>query len=139
MTPISRYLHTLFGRAFGNDELVIVFSARLDETGTDGRSPYTAVGGAVSTVAQWGKLETAWGKLLSRSRVSAFHTKEFEGRDGDFKKWSDFKRKRFVKAQEKIIRENTLFIYRVGDVLMGRKRLAWADVVTGFIGMQAAL
>lgn len=114
MTPISRYLHALFGRDFRDNELVIIFSARLDETGTDERSPYTAVGGAVSTVERWGKLETAWSKLLSRSKVSAFHTKEFEGEAGDFAGWSNFKRKRFVKAQEKIIRENTLFKVAVG-------------------------
>ncbi len=44
---------------------MVIFSARLDETGTDGKSPYTVVGGAVATVEQWDELEAAWDRLLT--------------------------------------------------------------------------
>ena len=115
MPPISDYLRVLFGRTFGASDLVTLFSARLDETGTDGRSPYTVVGGAIASVDQWNKLEKAWGHLLKRYKILAYHWKEFnDSNDSVFGKWSNFKRNRFVEAQEKIIRNNTLFRVSVG-------------------------
>lgn len=94
--------------------MVVYFSARLDETGTDGNSPYTVVGGAVATVDQWEGLEAGWGALLARNGVSAFHTYEFNTGIGDFAGWSPFKRKRFVEAMEKICKLRTLFRVSVG-------------------------
>ena len=113
MTPLGQYLRVVFGR-WGDKDLVALFGARLDETGTDGNSPYTVVGGAISTVRGWDKLEAAWGRLLTRSRVSAYHWKEFNDRKGDFAGWSDLKCRRFVESQEKIINNNALFRVSVG-------------------------
>ena len=90
----------------------MIFSARLDETGTDGLSPYTVVAGAVSTDVGWGKLETAWGKLLGAG--TRYHWEEFQDRDDPFAGWSDFKRKRFVERQEKIINRNSIFRVSIG-------------------------
>jgi hypothetical protein len=92
----------------------VLFSARLDETGTDGRSPYTLVGGAVSTPAQWDRLEQKWSALLHRTKVDAFHFKEFQEGSPPFNDWSAFKRKRFVERQEKIIGAFTLFRISIG-------------------------
>jgi hypothetical protein len=72
------------------------------------------VGGAVSADNAWGKLEASWSNLLKRSKVTAYHWKEFQDRDEDFKGWSDFKRKRFVETQEKIINSNALFRVSIG-------------------------
>ena len=92
-----------------------LFCARLDETGTDGRSPYTVVGGAVGTAAQWEQLEEAWDRLLARYKISSYHWQEFNYAQNEiFGVWSALKRKRFVKAQEKIIRNNTLFRVSIG-------------------------
>ena len=93
---------------------MVNLSARLDESGTDGKSPYTVLGGAVSSKDGWAKLETAWGRLLNRTKVSVYHSKEFNERKEDFTGWSDFKCKRFVSFQEKIIEYNTLFRVSVG-------------------------
>ena len=114
VAPFSQYLHDVCGRAFGPNDLVVILSMRLDESGTDGRSPYTVVGGAVSDKDGWAKLETAWGNLLRRSKVSAYHCKEFNDRKDNFAGWSNFKCKRFVKFQENIICEHTLFRVSVG-------------------------
>ena len=84
MLPVTQYLHTLLGKRFGGDDLVAVFSARVDESGTDGRSPYTVVGGAVATADNWEKIEAAWGRLLVRSKVSSYHGKEFKDGKGVF-------------------------------------------------------
>lgn len=95
--------------------LVALFGARLDETGTDGRSKFTLVGGAISTPAGWEKLESAWERLLARSKVDAYHWKEFNNpNDPTFGKWSKLKRASFVATQEKIITTNTVFRVAVG-------------------------
>lgn len=87
----------------------MLFSLRLDETGTDGRSPITVVAGAVSTPDRWVRLETQWDNLLRRSNVSAFHYKEFSQRQDEFGGWSDFKARRFEGFAQKVISDNTLF------------------------------
>lgn len=86
--------------------MAMFFSARLDETGTDGRSPYAMVAGGVSVPQLWDKLETSWERLLESRKVSAFHTKEFSAREGDFEGWGELKCKNFAKAQEKVIKKN---------------------------------
>src|SRR3954447_2666909 len=112
--PISGALHGLLGHKFGSSDLVIVYSARLDEAGTDGRSPYTVLAGAVATAGQWDKLEERWDALLMRSKVDAFHYKEFNEPAPPFDRWSGFKRKRFIDSQEKAIEKNTLFRVSIG-------------------------
>jgi hypothetical protein len=97
------------GRIVGGDELVAMFSIRLDETGTDGRAPFPVVGGAVASLAQWEKLEAAWEDALRTRNVSAFHYKEFNGRTGEFDGWSDLKASRFEDRLRKICQKNTLF------------------------------
>jgi hypothetical protein len=98
----------------GADELVTIFSARLDETGTNERSPYTIVSGAVASLAQWKKLETAWSQLLARAHIQSFHSKEFNAREVPFDTWSDFKCKRFSANQDKLVKKHTLFRIAVG-------------------------
>lgn len=97
------------------EHLVAIFSARLDETGTDGRSAFTLVGGAVAQPDQWDKLEGSWTRLLERSQVPAYHWKEFnDPNDKTFGGWTALKRERFEIAQEKMIRRHTLFRASVG-------------------------
>lgn len=83
--------------------MVMFLSTRLDETGTDGRSRYAVVAGAISPASQWDSLELAWGLLLQSRRVKAFHTKEFRERKGDFAGWSDLKARNFSDRQRKIV------------------------------------
>ncbi len=122
-SPFEQHLCALMG-GLERGDYVALWSMRLDESGTDGRSPYTVVGGAVALPGQWGKLERAWNALLVRSKVPAYHWKEFHDRNNAvFGKWSQLKRKRFMGAQEKIINRNTLF-----RVSTGIERKLHADV-----------
>lgn len=74
-----------------------------------------AVGGAVASSSQWHDLEASWGRLLSRSKVPAYHWKEFhDPNDKIFGQWGRLKRDRFVAAQNKIIQKNTMFRVFVG-------------------------
>lgn len=111
----SGYFRVLWGWPEGAAGAVAIFSARLDETGTDGRSKFTLVGGAIAPPASWDGLEARWGALLKRSGVDAYHWKEFnDPRDPTFGPWSKLKRERFVAAQEKIIAQHTSFRVAVG-------------------------
>ena len=92
-----------------------LFSARLDETGTDGRSKFTLVGGAVALPKAWETLEESWAALLARAKIDAYHWKEFNDPNDDiFGGWSKLKRERFVASQEKIIGKHTAFRVAVG-------------------------
>lgn len=104
----------VYGRSIDGNDLLMLFSLRLDETGTDGRFPFTVVSGAVATIDQWNKLETAWRRMLATYKVVAFHTKEFDQRSGDFAGWSNLKREQFTARREKICDRNTTFRVTVG-------------------------
>jgi len=108
------YLRCVYGHSFGTIDLVVLFNARLDECGTDGVSPYTVISGAVSIASQWDRLETAWGNLLGRSKVNAYHWREWIACDEPFKGWSRLKRTRFESTQNKIIDTNTWFRFAIG-------------------------
>lgn len=126
-------LSALFGREFGNEDFVALFSLRLDETGTDGRSPYAVVAGAVATHESWLALESAWAALCGNSWH--YHWEEFCDRDGPFAGWSNLKRGRFVDKQEKIINKNTLF-----RITYGVDRAAHAEIkarMKGISGFRA--
>jgi hypothetical protein len=85
----------------------------MDETGTDGRHAFTVVAGAVATVEQWQRLEDGWKRRLSIAGVTAFHSKEFNARQGEFDGWTEFKCERFAQALNKIIARASYFDFAV--------------------------
>lgn len=114
MLPIGDFLAALCLRREWSGHLLAIFSVHLDESGTDGLSPYVVVAGAVATPECWDKFEDSWGSLLTRHKVSAYHWKEFNSGRGEFSGWGRTRREMFVKAQEKIIKKNTKFRMSVG-------------------------
>jgi hypothetical protein len=109
----SLWTRLLFGQSLGSNDVAIILSARFDEAGTDERSPYAVVAGAVSTVDHWDKLEVGWDGLMKRHGVPIYHHIDFAQRNDHFSGWSKFKRDHFVERQERIIRRNTLFEFAV--------------------------
>jgi hypothetical protein len=87
----------------------MLFSIRLDETGTDGQSSYVTVGGAVAEVPKWDDLEDAWAAKLAPRGIEYFHLVDFEARKGPYFGWSDTKRRLFENGLRGIIRHHTLF------------------------------
>lgn len=87
----------------------MLFSLRLDETGTDGTSTFTTVGGAVGLISGWSKLERAWDAKLATKEIDAFHLVDFDQRRGQFEGWSDFKCQLLEKSLSKIVDKNTTF------------------------------
>lgn len=93
----------------------MLYSVRLDETGFDGVSRYSIMAGAMGSSSQWDQLASGWSNLLRRSKCPLFHARDFHARDGNFKDWSKYKRKRFLESVEKIL--NRSGIVRVAVVL----------------------
>lgn len=99
----------IWGRAFKEGDYLMLFSMRLDETGTDGTSPYVTVGGAVAPLPHWLALEKRWRALLTQKGISAFHLKEFDQREKQFNGWRKLKCELFERRLVKIIESNVTF------------------------------
>ncbi|MEQ8899649.1 MAG: hypothetical protein RID11_02160 [Roseovarius sp.] len=87
----------------------MLYSMRLDETGTDGLSDVTIVGGAVATADQWDNLERKWAKLISMYELEDFQWKDWIGNRKPFSRWPPDKKRKFAKQQDEIIKKNTMF------------------------------
>jgi Protein of unknown function (DUF3800) len=57
----------------------MILSARIDEAGTDGRSPCITMGGFVGSIPGWNAFDHSWRKQLRRANLSYFHASEFWG------------------------------------------------------------
>lgn len=106
----SLNLEALFGRGLGDETCLMLFSMRLDETGTEGRSGFVTVGGAVALIPQWAALEDQWGEQMGRKKVGSFHLVDFDPpRQGPFENWSDLKAGLFERRLKRIIKDNVAF------------------------------
>lgn len=106
---VSGALYLLFGKAPDGRFVTTFFSTRLDETGTDGHSPYAIVAGGISRPEHWDELEHLWGRLMKNRGVELFHTREFDAGDGDFAKWGKLKKSNFVRSMQKIVDKTVEF------------------------------
>jgi hypothetical protein len=110
----SESIWRALGRWPTSDDILIYFSARLDESDTHDRSLLTVVGGAVAMDHKWDVLEAKWGEHMTKSGVGIFHYKDFLARKGPFKDWGPLKTKSFIGRVNKIIDEAVAFRVAVG-------------------------
>jgi hypothetical protein len=68
-----------------------MLKAYFDDAGTHASAPVAVMGGLIGTVAQWERLEDAWGKQLAdplpevgKPRLNMFHMAECEAARGEF-------------------------------------------------------
>jgi Protein of unknown function (DUF3800) len=66
----------------------MILTAYVDESGTHGPSPVSAMAGYVGSPRQWRKFEKRVGKLFRRYRVDIFHAIDVKRGDGCFRGWS---------------------------------------------------
>lgn len=109
MAAVSNAVHCLFGKPPGERLVLALFSARFDETGTDGQHDHAILAGGVSRVEGWGHLEARWDRLMINRKVRLFHARDFNAGDGDFADWGRAKRSRLIKSMEKVIRDTVSF------------------------------
>lgn len=127
----SETIRAVSGRQFGSSDFLMLFTARLDETGTDGSSEYVTLGGGVSFLPRWDLLERAWGHKLGKR---LFHLVDFDARQGDFEGWGDLKCRLFENSLKKIIRDSIVF--RVAISVNSKAHAAVKKRMTGIKGFR---
>jgi hypothetical protein len=64
----------------------------IDESGTHSESPVLIMGGWVGRLGQWSDFDLRWNKLLKRSGLTYFHSKEMRHSKDEFKGWDGFRK-----------------------------------------------
>jgi Protein of unknown function (DUF3800) len=88
-----------------------VLTAYMDESGThdaEGREPgseVAAIAGYVASYKQWVRFQRGWRRVLNKFGVEIYHAKDCAHRKGEFKGWSDDKRRNFYIALTEVINE----------------------------------
>lgn len=83
----------------------MMLTAYFDESGhaRDPRACIVGIAGLVAPARRWETFESDWRLLLSKHTVSEFHMKDFAHSRGEFRKWSEFKRRGFLQAALDVI------------------------------------
>jgi hypothetical protein len=63
----------------------MIITSYMDESGTHGGSPATAMAAIMGNVAQWSRFQMEMDKLKKRYGFKVFHTKKFKAKAGDFR------------------------------------------------------
>jgi len=79
-------------------------SAYFDDSGTHKGSLVTAIGGCVAREEQWDVLTRVWAKALKNEGVQQFHATDLENGYGEFKGWSEERKRGFFKTLTNIVR-----------------------------------
>lgn len=64
-----------------------MFTAYVDESGSDDANPCIGVGGLISDSTKWAGFESRWQSVLLASEVKHSHMREFAHSTGEFSKW----------------------------------------------------
>jgi len=82
-----------------------VLSAYFDDSGTHTGSLVTALGGCVARKEQWDVFTRVWTRALKDEGIQQFHATDLENGYGEFKGWSEERKRRFFKIITNIMRE----------------------------------
>jgi hypothetical protein len=77
--PIGELGLSLFNR-WKPDEIFVIVTVYIDESGTHTPSPFMMMGGYAGRLGQWNKFDGQWRRLLRRYDLSHFHSHEMMGR-----------------------------------------------------------
>jgi hypothetical protein len=76
----------------------------FDASGAPNQGTILAVAGFISFEPRWLQFESEWRKALAKEGVECFHMTEFIfNKKGDFKRWGQGRRERFITALGKIV------------------------------------
>jgi len=81
-----------------------MFTAYLDEAGTDNSKPAVAVGCYISPQEQWDRFVAEWERLRFREKVEFYHRTDQESLKGQFKDWTAEQKVRSYQDQHRIIK-----------------------------------
>jgi hypothetical protein len=116
------------------DGVFLMLRAYFDDAGTHAGAPVAVMGGLIGTVAQWERLEDAWGKRLAaplhpdgvKPRLGMFHMAACEAADGEFRDYKPVERQAVAQNFRDIIAGANL-----ASTASGVDVAAWDDLVKG--------
>jgi hypothetical protein len=85
---------------------LVLFEAYFDDSGTDAASPAVTCAGYIALRKYWRALDSHWKHALSTYRLKYFRMSEFAQRTGQFKGWSEEKRRQALNLFMGIIRDH---------------------------------
>jgi hypothetical protein len=89
------------------DDIFVVLTAYLDDSGTSPTDAVAVVAGYLATRQMWDKFDSRWFNLLAKYGVKILHRADLESFHGEFKGWNPQRRTEFLKAAHTIIRNCT--------------------------------
>lgn len=88
------------------DDFMVMLSAYFDESYSQGKNRVYTVAGYISTVEKWTILSNEWQALLGRDNLPSFSMKSFcNPHDQSYGKWSESKKKLFLRILHKLIKQ----------------------------------
>lgn len=91
----------------------MIFTVHIDESGTDGRSPFMMLGGYVASARSWELFSHRWRKALRRKGLSYWQMEEFWANRREFGALSHEEKLDLVRRLVEITDRNTLFGFTV--------------------------
>lgn len=79
-----------------------MLKAFFDDSGTHGSSKVLAIGGCVAREEQWVLFERDWAAMLERFGILEYHSADLQAFAGDFKGWTEEKRRQLVSCAAEI-------------------------------------
>ncbi len=112
--------HLIAALALQPDQLMAIFTAYFDESGTPHDSRFVVVAGYLAAVGAWRRFNARWGAVLAAYKVPYFHMREYAHSIGAYDGWKgkEAKRARFLKTLIKQIERGPRYGFRaIVDVL----------------------
>ncbi|MGH6876343.1 MAG: DUF3800 domain-containing protein [Rhizomicrobium sp.] len=97
---------------------IAMFTAYIDESGTDEASNCLGIGGLIADAEQWTAFETQWRQALADAGVKYSHMKEYAHSTGEFGKWKS-KTKQFEPQRERFMRQLCYAITKTAKYTFG--------------------
>jgi len=88
---------------------VAILTAYLDESGTHDGSPLTMMAGYVGYSGAWRKFDRKWSNALRKEGISHFHAKDFVKGSGEFRRWTEQRKLRFIDKADILCKAHCIF------------------------------
>lgn len=105
-SPIGRLLISSRPRREAPTLMKII--AYIDESGTHGSSKLIILGGYVARLGQWATFDQKFRRVLKRSGLTYYHSKEMRAHQNEFKSWSTAKTIAFCNEAHRVVAANTM-------------------------------
>ena len=85
-------IYSIIGRSDSPGRLITMFSAYLDESGTQAASKVLVLAGYVSDIEQWARFAVEWQEMLSFNGLDAFHAHSYRSGQSPYRRMNHSQR-----------------------------------------------